>query len=436
MATQVAQATFENEFWEDSVDYEKACMPRAPLSPLSAILAASAASAPSGPPKMVPPPNHPVSKLVEDECFGGLTVDSLLSRVPTPSRFKAPAAPPPTSVPTLSSSSSASVAPLLATPAPSTPAPAGRASEPWGARDSAAAATATPTPSQKGYREWLQSRGQQAMQRSRVRGGSVTSSPTSAPAAPPATAASMAPPPPPGAAPGVAVNNTDWAAPTPPPSSWPANTPQASWASGADMAMQQTQAVQQLQHNPYQSGQQAQFQPWFDGSASMPQANWDTQMPPMLPVANRQQQAMMPLPMGADCQQNLMSSPMGGNCQQLLMPPSMGGDCQQVLMASPMGGDYQQALMPSAMGSPMGGDCQQTLLSLPMGNMQGMGFGMESQQALGVWPACTGSPMNSPTGSPSPQEMMATFVGGGGFCLDESQIAQALREAAPCVYDD
>merc|ERR1712060_503867 len=35
----------------------------------------------------------------------------------------------------------------------------------------------------------------------------------------------------------------------------------------------------------------------------------------------------------------------------------------------------------------------------------------------------------------TPQELM-TMMGGGAFGCDEQQIAEALRAAAPCVYDD
>lgn len=61
-----------------------------------------------------------------------------------------------------------------------------------------------------------------------------------------------------------------------------------------------------------------------------------------------------------------------------------------------------------------------------------------SQQALPPWTSRSldGSP-SSCVGSPcSPQELMTTLMGSGAFAFDDQQIAEALRAAAPCVYDD
>jgi len=187
------------------------------------------------------------------------------------------------------------------------------AAEPWGLQDAAA------PPQKSNYRELLQLRGQQAIQRSQLH--------RALPGPPPAMAAKFPPTP-----------TMASAAPTPPPSPWSNSQVQGFW-------MGNTGEVYG-----------AQFQNWCDQGVNggnvtgMLQAN----APLTLPVTSRQDASMRPLAPGA--------------------------------------------YLPGQQQSPTG--------------------------------TCSGSP------SSAQEMMMTTLAGSGAFSLDEQQIAQALINAAPEVYDD
>eukprot|EP00411_Alexandrium_monilatum_P032502 CAMPEP_0175354756 /NCGR_PEP_ID=MMETSP0095-20121207/13121_1 /TAXON_ID=311494 /ORGANISM="Alexandrium monilatum, Strain CCMP3105" /LENGTH=317 /DNA_ID=CAMNT_0016652413 /DNA_START=68 /DNA_END=1021 /DNA_ORIENTATION=- len=201
--------------------------------------------------------------------------------------------------------------------------------EPWSAADSAVLPATSAA--KGGYREWLQARGQQAMQRSLMQGLSPGGR-------------SQAPPPPP-------------ASPAPCP--------------GA------LAGVLSVPSGPAQ----VQLQPWFGPGAALP--------------------------------------PAGCGRPAMLLP-----GCSAT--ATPLSG--QQS--PMAFGSLSHGGCTPT--SAASSPAAAFGLCIQPQPVM----ATAAAAINQPPAECNQQELMAALMPGGFSGLDCQQIAEQLRAAAPCCYDD
>mmetsp|Transcript_101663 Transcript_101663/g.282989 ORF Transcript_101663/g.282989 Transcript_101663/m.282989 type:complete len:329 (-) Transcript_101663:27-1013(-) len=249
---------------------------------------------------------------------------AVLHRLRTPARSQAPLQASPKTPGLVSSGTSKNVAGegkagvgsqgLAAQPKP-------RGPEPWGLSDPSVPA---PPAQRGGYREWLQARGQQAMQRSRLR--SCAPPPPGAPPSALPPAVSLAPPPPPGAAP---VLGLEAVAGCQAPGGW---SPAVAARSPTAMAL------------------------------------------PLQP----------PLQLAPGCGQQAVATCCGQH--QVMMEATQGGP--------PFYGAYQQVPVASPAQSPV---------------------------------SCGGSP----TG----QDLMARFMP-EAFAMDRDQLAEQLRAATPCCYDD
>lgn len=261
----------------------------------------------------------------------------------------------------------------------SMPSPA-RGPEPWGLQAPAASVAA-----KGGYREWLQARGQQAMQRSLLQGSSPANR-TQASVPPPAHPPS-APAPCPGAVSGVLSSlGAPPAAPAAPPQ------PQmVTWGVAGDLQMQQWFGAPNVEMSPM-GGQQAPLGFGGCGQQSL-----------VLPGCGQQS----PLAFSSACQQSA-GAPMSG--QQSPMAYSACG---------------QQASLPFT-----GGNCQQGMATPIASQQSPIAFGGICQQNIGV-----------PSGQQTPKEcnqseLMAALMPGSLSGMDGEQLAAQLRAAAPCCYDD
>lgn len=356
-------------------------------------------------------------------------------------------------------------APLPAAP-PASPSPA-RPAEPW-------ELSSQPQKGSGGYREWLQARGTQAIQRSikaQAQGGSPGGSP--APLSPPAASASpmgagmlsALPPVPPLPQPGSQAQPGSMQACT------PAQMPMVhmpgpaamlqtsavplqnlvSWAMQAQQSQQLQQAQQAAQLQQAQQAQQAQQvqQVQQAQQAQVLQA----QRAQQLQQLQQSQQSAWYIQHAADSQQMMQQ-----HYQQPMQPMMSGSSPTMISHAVP---DFNFGLDGLCHHGPSmqdcGGSSPTTPASFASANAPWIDYGNQSPLGLStmiqsfcqnqgmVHDSCQpahpqqlmtqSQPRANVTGSWSHEEMMAALIPGGS-CMDKEVLAQHLRAAAPSCYDD